>query len=286
MSAYENALRAALRRLGQFRGSSSAIHGENVQTFAEAQIQSKLAHYALRKELPLQQVLEHLDLAISAWNNPKTDVRWDYGEASNYLSRAMVLRGLGRYEEALADFAQAQKFGCKGFEKVVVDIMTRIAAARRTAELSTEAQRLGAEAEQKGDVRGALGIYVQALGAAASGELPAPLVRKAIDAAAKLSPPPPIPQEARKHAVFAQTAFKEAKSKDDFNEARAQYSRALALAPWWADAWVTLSAVHEKLGNFTAAVSDLENYLRAAPRAPDRDAVQNKIYELQFKAKR
>jgi tetratricopeptide (TPR) repeat protein len=110
------------------------------------------------------------------------------------------------------------------------------------------------------------------------------LWNRTIDNALKLSPPPLIPAEARKQAIFAQTAVKNAKQPSDFEAARKEYHSALILAPWWADVWVNLSAVDEELGRYTNAANDLRFYLRAAPNAPDRGAVETKIYELQYKA--
>lgn len=214
------------------------------------------------------------------------------GTEGLYLLRARLLEGLGRDSEALFDLHNAQALGCTGstlearMAKLSASLSAQAAAAQRLNERIEDVARRGTEAEQNQDFRSALAIYVSELATIGSYGLPVSIVIKAVDAAAKISPPPPIPEEARKHVVFGQTAFKEAQSTEDFAGARAEYTQALALAPWWADVWVTLSAVEEKLGNFAAAASHLEVYLHAASQAADREEVQNKIYELQFKAQR
>jgi tetratricopeptide (TPR) repeat protein len=118
-------------------------------------------------------------------------------------------------------------------------------------------------------------------GIASAGEL----VTHAIDDALILHPPPAVPAEANTHATAALKTIQTAKTKADLAAARLEYQSALALAPWWADAWFNLAALDEQLEAYGDARFALETYLRAAPDAPDKDRIQKKIDELQSKAK-
>jgi hypothetical protein len=151
-----------------------------------------------------------------------------------------------------------------------------------------EALAKGAEAEKCGDWPGAVAIYTEALQHySRSGFVRlSDLVDRAIDAALKQDRRPAIPDAAAKHALAAQNAVKGAKTIDDLRTARQEFQNALALAPWWADAWVDLSLVDEQVQSAAAARRDLAWYLRAAPDAPDRAAVERKMNELDVKAGR
>ncbi|HXZ03034.1 MAG TPA: hypothetical protein VEI03_23810 [Stellaceae bacterium] len=149
-----------------------------------------------------------------------------------------------------------------------------------------EAVAKGMDAERRGDLAGALSLYREAIGKYAAGGFDpiAELVNHAIDVSLKMSPRPSLPAEATRHATAAVSAIKSAKTSDDFEFARREYQSALASAPWWSDAWFNLAALDEQTGTAGTAASDLAFYLRAAPDAPDADAVRKKIGQLRSKA--
>lgn len=269
----ENALQIASYGDALARIVASA-RTENARTAGQIMIAAYMSRQ-LQKFGRTDEALSHITkaIALADLDTYYTPLFW----GTMHLNLAALLRSLGRDEEALEALVKASRYvKCPHVNQEIAQLHDK--------RLIADAERQGTQAEQQGNWRVALDIYVKSLVRIAPRELPAALSQRAIAAAAKMTPPPPIPEEARKHAVFAQTASKQAKNKAEFDTAREYYTRALALAPWWADAWVTLSAVHEQLGTFDLAATDLENYLRAAPGAPDRDEVQNKIYELQFKA--
>jgi hypothetical protein len=139
----------------------------------------------------------------------------------------------------------------------------------------------GAAAEERGDLIAALAVYTTTLQKHVTrlrdvGDI----VDRAIDVALRMTPPPTIPDGARRHADAAVAAIKAATSKTGFAVARRDYQDALAAAPWWADGWLNLSLVDAQVGTTADVRQDLVWYLRAAPDAADRDAIQRKIDDL------
>ncbi len=139
----------------------------------------------------------------------------------------------------------------------------------------------GAEAEQRGDFAAALSIYTEALQKRVTRFDAIPdVVDRAIDAALRMRPAPPIPEAAKQHAAAAEATIRSAKVRADLAVARREYANALALAPWWADVWFNLAKVDEQLGSTADVRRDLTWYLRAAPDAPDRDQIRRQIEAL------
>ncbi len=106
------------------------------------------------------------------------------------------------------------------------------------------------------------------------------LREKVVRAAAKVRPA--IPEEARRHFVKASTLQKEARSAADYAPALAEYEKALALAPWWADAYHNQSVALESVERFTEAQAALKLYLASGPA--DARAAQDRLYALEAKA--
>lgn len=284
LSAYEGRLLAIV----------AAAPSEKVRTFGRVGAYQNISA-ALEKIGRIQEALSYMSMAAQLVADPSDTDHFPAYKGLLHLNWATMLLRANLVPQAIAPLEGAYKFGAAD-RNISASKSSACEFLRRTIErlysstvapqIIADAERRGAAVEGRDDWRAALEIYVAALTSIAPRELPPTLTQKAVAAGAKITPLPPIPESARKHAVFAQTAFKDAKTKEKFSTAREHYTHALALAPWWADAWVTLSAVHEQLGDFDVAATDLENYLRAAPQAADRDKVQNKIYELQYKAKR
>lgn len=109
---------------------------------------------------------------------------------------------------------------------------------------------------------------------------------KIIEAAAKVSPPPAVPDEARRSMAQGQAAVQFAKTPADFAEAEKMFEKATTLAPWWPDAYFNLAVVREKAGKAEEAINCLNLYLAASPNAQDADTVKTKIYELEYVKKR
>jgi len=155
----------------------------------------------------------------------------------------------------------------------------RIASFLQKKEVYEQAE----EAENSGDYRKALHLY---LGSSANRRLDSAVIKRIIKLCPKIDPPPAIPEEARKRAVFAMTAVKQARGEKGLDGAIAEYEEAIRLAPWWAGLHLNLALVHEQRGNYRQAAESLSLFLLASPNDPEAAMVQNKIYELEYKAKR
>jgi tetratricopeptide (TPR) repeat protein len=94
---------------------------------------------------------------------------------------------------------------------------------------------------------------------------------------------PPIPEEARKHYVMGTTLLKEAKTSDDYAQACAELTQAIANAPWWPDARYNRALAYAAAGNYADAIQQFNLYrLFKLPEAEAR-AVQDRIYVLEAK---
>jgi tetratricopeptide (TPR) repeat protein len=148
---------------------------------------------------------------------------------------------------------------------------------------STE-ESAGRGAEQAGKLREALTHYLAALQSASEGSADDQRLREAIiKLVQKLSPPPALPEEARRFSVRGQTWIKEAKNPSDFDEAAKEFGSALRIAPWWADGYINQAVALEKAGRFSRAILSLRLYLLAAPAAPDAEKVKEQIYALEVR---
>jgi len=94
-----------------------------------------------------------------------------------------------------------------------------------------------------------------------------------------MSPPPGIPEEARRHYVMAQAFKEKATVSTGFASAIEQYKAALLAAPWWADAYEKLAMVQKAADRYDDAIASLNLYLLTQP-ADARDA-QDEIYKLE-----
>jgi hypothetical protein len=112
------------------------------------------------------------------------------------------------------------------------------------------------------------------------------LREKVIKLAHTVKPAPAVPEEARRMFVRGNSAFKEAKTPDEFNRVVALYNDAANLAPWWADVYFNLAKAQEQKQSYPEAIAALKFYLLAAPKAPDARDAQDKIYVLEEKAER
>ena len=150
--------------------------------------------------------------------------------------------------------------------------------AARQAELIRIEQ--GADrAAQAGDVDAALTGYKELLQVSQGNmEEDQRLREKIIKFVVSLKTPPPITEEVRRQVVRAQTMIR---MNQGVGPAAAELASAMILAPWWADGYYNLGLMQEGAGNFTGAIRSLKLCLLADPHAPNAEAIQNKIYELE-----
>ncbi len=189
------------------------------------------------------------------------------------------------------DFMRQSHTNCKSgrilMKKAAVSLLRALVfmvAANTLLFGQSSDESAGRTAEQTGKWREALTHYVAALQSVSEGTADDQRVRETIiRVVQKLSPPPAVPEEARRFSIRGQIAIKEAKSAADFDEAAKEFGKALRLAPWWADGYINQGVALEKAGKFNEAARALKFYLLAAPNAPDAQNVRDQIYALEYR---
>lgn len=88
-------------------------------------------------------------------------------------------------------------------------------------------------------------------------------------------PKPHIPEDVRRYEVQAKVAIQEG----NFANAADSYAQGLQIAPWWPDGHFDRAAVLAEIGEYQAAIAEMQRYLLLAPDATDARASQDKIYE-------
>jgi len=143
---------------------------------------------------------------------------------------------------------------------------------------------LGQQSATAGKYREALTCYVKALQSAPDGSAgDLQLREKIITLAQEIKPAPAIPEEAQRYMARGQAVVEDAKSNRDYIEAAKEFQKAANAAPWWADAYYNLGLTQEKTEQYPEAVKNLKLYIRAAPDAQDLQAVNTKIFKLEYK---
>lgn len=151
---------------------------------------------------------------------------------------------------------------------------------------SVEETAAGA-AEQSGKYQVALQQYTAALGKVQDGNADDQRLREAIiRIVVRVTPKPAISPEARRFFVRGQTAFKDAKSPADMEEAAKEFGRAARVAPWWPDAYMNQGIAYAEAGKLADAMRSLKLYLVAAPNAPDAQKVIDRISALEYRLER
>ncbi len=92
-----------------------------------------------------------------------------------------------------------------------------------------------------------------------------------------------IPEEARRHFMRGMAAVETAKTPADYDDAIEEFSKAVKLAPNWAEAYYNLGKIQGHQGYYYVAIENLKKYLKLAPNAPDAEEVKGLIYKLEYK---
>lgn len=173
----------------------------------------------------------------------------------------------------------------KTLHAALLGLMLAIAGSARGEFPEEEKARA---AEQAENYRAAAWQYTYALQKAQEGSADEQrLMERAIDAAKRVSPPLSGAAGDAAHYMARGTAAVEmAKTPEDYRRAAVEFGRAGREAPWYADAHYNRGVVQEKAGQFDAAMQSFRLYLRAAPDAPDAQAVAQRISALGYKAER
>jgi hypothetical protein len=101
-----------------------------------------------------------------------------------------------------------------------------------------------------------------------------------------LKPAPPIPEEARRALIRGNTALEEATGVDDYARAARHYEDALALAPWWGPAYLSLARAQELQFDYRSAQRNMRFYTLTGISAEDVRKAQDYLYALEEKQER
>jgi len=89
--------------------------------------------------------------------------------------------------------------------------------------------------------------------------------------------------EAKKYYDRGQAAIELAQTQADYNAAIAEFTKAINLAPNWADVYFALGQVQEKIENYADAITNYKKYLALAPTASNAATVQTFINKLEYR---
>ncbi|MBW1743932.1 MAG: hypothetical protein JRJ47_10990 [Deltaproteobacteria bacterium] len=154
-----------------------------------------------------------------------------------------------------------------------------------SSSVAADEEALGREAEEAGQLRQALTHYVAALQDAwdHNDSAAQELLDKVFAISRKLTPPPTVPEEAKRHVARGKAAFKAAKFPEDYAKAVEEYRKAMYYAPWLVGIYRDLGVVRDMAGQYEGAIWALNTYLRQMPAAEDAEQVQSLIYEIEYR---
>jgi len=99
-------------------------------------------------------------------------------------------------------------------------------------------------------------------------------------------------ENVQRYIARANIAIKEAQKDADFLDAVEEFKKALQYAPNCPDIYYNIAICYDKIANsellknvgyYSEVIKNFKKHLELKPNAPDKQAVQNKIYELEYK---
>jgi len=88
------------------------------------------------------------------------------------------------------------------------------------------------------------------------------------------SPKPQLPESARRYALQAMDATKDAR----YEDALAAFQKAFEVAPWWPEGHYNCALVYSALEEYGDAMTEMRKYLLLVPEAQNARVAQDKIY--------
>jgi tetratricopeptide (TPR) repeat protein len=262
----------ALAKFGEAQGAAATIPNTTLRLFY--QVTSRIgAATALDGMQRYEAALADADWAnqtISAQSRLPTALK-----ATVHHTRGVILYHLKRIDDARAMFDQAGREGDKTAE-AWQHALDKAAAPTSPTDLVAAADA----AVQRGKLSATLILYVAALQQSKGlGDATGSVMERALAVALRLQPSPPVPSGAETRLAAADAALNSG-APAELQAARKLLHESLLEVPWWADGWQRLANVEEKLGHLAAARGALRFYLEAAPQAPDRAGVEQRIASL------
>jgi len=206
--------------------------------------------------------------------------------AYHYKIYGQILEKRGETKWALRMYQKSLQLGAGEVQANIARLENVTVSQSQTLKESLQQAEM---AEQNGQLQEALKHYTTALTSSLLLSEPRkidfPLAQRTIAVARKLDPPPAIPENARKHAVFARTAINEAKDQKGYEKAVEESLKAICFSPWWTDLYLNTALIFEQMNRYQDAHNFLSFYLSLAPDASNAEQVRAKLYQLELKAK-
>lgn len=92
-----------------------------------------------------------------------------------------------------------------------------------------------------------------------------------------------VPDEAKKHYDRGQAAIEMATTPYGYQDALTEFNNAVNIAPNWAEPYLSIALVNEKLENYSNAIESYKKYLTLSPESSNTDAVKTSINKLEYK---
>ncbi len=96
----------------------------------------------------------------------------------------------------------------------------------------------------------------------------------------------PVPEDAKRHNDRGNAAVETAKTPADYEHAIAEFEKAKALAPAWADVYYNLALTQELAEKYGDAATSLKQYLRLAPGVDNTEEIKSHINKLEYRLER
>ncbi len=92
---------------------------------------------------------------------------------------------------------------------------------------------------------------------------------------------PAVPEDARRYFIRGNTAMASGLGTYGAQRAIRNYQKALALAPWWGEAYRNLAKAQETTKDYSGAIDALHRFLQTAPEKTQARQAQDHIYALE-----
>lgn len=92
-----------------------------------------------------------------------------------------------------------------------------------------------------------------------------------------------VPDEAKKYYNRGQAAIELATTQVDYQDAISEFKSSIDIAPNWAEPYLVIAQVYEKLENYFNAIDNYKKYLTLSPSGNNTDAIKTIIDKLGYK---
>jgi tetratricopeptide (TPR) repeat protein len=98
-----------------------------------------------------------------------------------------------------------------------------------------------------------------------------------------MKPKPAIPEEVQKYMDRGIAAIESAKTAEDFQDAAAEFMKAVTAAPWLGNGYRNLVIAQDKAGQYDAALKNLQLYLLTRPSSSDEAWAKTLMNKVEYR---